>query len=241
MSNNFAIIPARSGSKGIKNKNIKDIGGYPLLAWTINICKKCKSIDRIILSTDSEEYADIGKFYGAEVPFMRPNNISKDNSTDLEFINHFIDWLDSNNLQCHNILHMRPTTPLRDPKVVEDALASFEKSDSASALRSVHKMSESAYKTFEISNNGFLKSLGSENLTLDESNNARQQFPETYCANGYVDVLSYDFIKKNQLLHGINVMPFFTEFTCEVDTLEDFDFLEFILNKNSSLIKLVFS
>ncbi len=241
MSNNFAIIPARSGSKGVKNKNIKDFGGYPLLAWTINICKKCKSIDRIILSTDSEEYADIGKFYGAEVPFIRPNNISGDKSTDLEFINHFIDWLDLNQLTCRNILHMRPTTPFRDPKIIEDALISFEKSDTASALRSVHKMSESAYKTFEISENGFLQCVGSKNSLLDESNKARQQFPETYFANGYVDVLSYDFIKKNQLLHGRNVMPFFTETSYEVDTPEDFEFLEFILSKNSSLIKFVFS
>tara|TARA_E500000331_G_C17235521_1_gene704594 strand:+ start:307 stop:1032 length:726 start_codon:yes stop_codon:yes gene_type:complete len=241
MSNNFAIIPARSGSKGVKNKNIKDFGGYPLLAWTINICKKCKSIDRIFLSTDSEEYADIGKFYGAEVPFIRPNNIAGDKSTDLEFINHFIDWLDSNRLKCRNILHMRPTTPLRDPKIIEDALISFEKSDSTSALRSVHKMSESAYKTFEISGNGFLQCVGSKSALLDESNKARQQFPETYFANGYVDVLSYDFIKNNQLLHGRKVMPFFTECAYEVDTPDDFEFLEFILSKNPSLIKFVFS
>ena len=76
MSNNFAIIPARSGSKGIKNKNIKDFGGYPLLAWTIKICKKCKSIDRIILSTDSEEYQKLAIKYGAEAPFLRPKRIS---------------------------------------------------------------------------------------------------------------------------------------------------------------------
>lgn len=87
----LCIIPSRSGSKGIKNKNIMDFKGKPLLAWSIEQAQKCNYNMRIIVSTDSQEYANIAIKYGAEVPFLRPVEISNDLSTDIEFINHCID------------------------------------------------------------------------------------------------------------------------------------------------------
>ena len=241
MTKNFALIPARSGSKGVKNKNIINFGGHPLLAWTIKACKQCPSIDRIFLSTDSEDYAEIAIKYGAEVPFLRPKAISMDSSSDYEFIIHFINWLDSKKLACKNILHMRPTTPLRDPNKVEEALNLFDIKKNATALRSLHLMSESAYKTFEITSKGKLIGFASESSDLDKSNIARQQFPKTYFPNGYVDVLSYDFIKNNHMIHGNNVIPFLTDPAFEIDEIQDLEFLEFLLKKNSFLKKLIFN
>ena len=81
----YAIIPARSGSKGVPNKNIMVLGGYPLIAYSIVVAKKCSTIDRVIVSTDSEEYARIALKYGAEVPFIRPSDISNDSATDHQF------------------------------------------------------------------------------------------------------------------------------------------------------------
>ena len=96
MTKILCIIPARSGSKGIKNKNIINFSGKPLLAWSIEQAQKCKYEMKIIVSTDSQEYADISIKYGAEVPFLRPLEISDDLSTDFEFIKHCIDWLKKN-------------------------------------------------------------------------------------------------------------------------------------------------
>ena len=88
MSNIIAIIPARSGSKSITDKNIKLLSGHPLIAYSIIAAKLSKKIERVIVSTDSEEYGDIAKKYGAEVPFIRPDKYSKDNSTDRDFFIH---------------------------------------------------------------------------------------------------------------------------------------------------------
>ena len=96
MSNIIAIIPARSGSKSIKDKNIKLLSGHPLIAYSIIAAKLSKKIERVIVSTDSEEYGDIAKKYGAEVPFIRPDKYSKDNSTDRYFFIHAIYWFKQN-------------------------------------------------------------------------------------------------------------------------------------------------
>ena len=88
----IAIIPARGGSKGLPKKNIKKLYGYPLISYSIIASKLSKLINRTIVSTDSKEIAKIAQDYGAEVPYLRPKNISKDSSTDYEFIYHAINW-----------------------------------------------------------------------------------------------------------------------------------------------------
>jgi CMP-N,N'-diacetyllegionaminic acid synthase len=222
----FALIPARSGSKGVPHKNIKPLGDHPLIEWSIAACKAAASINRIIVSTDSEEYAQISRKMGAEVPFLRPAEIAGDRSTDYDFIKHALDWLSQNDDEPDYIVHIRPTTPFRDPVLIDQAVAEFMSHPQATALRSVHPMPESAYKTFEIAPGGQLKRLASESTELDAANNARQQFPATYIANGYVDVLSSAFIRKMQLIHGNYVLPFITPTVNEVDTVEDFSMLE---------------
>ena len=226
MPSSFALIPARSGSKGVPHKNIKPLGDHPLIEWSIAACKAAASINRIIVSTDSEEYAQISRKMGAEVPFLRPAEIAGDRSTDYDFIKHALDWLSQNDDEPDYIVHIRPTTPFRDPVLIDQAVAEFMSHPQATALRSVHPMPESAYKTFEIAPGGQLKRLASESTELDAANNARQQFPATYIANGYVDVLSSAFIRKMQLIHGNYVLPFITPTVNEVDTVEDFSMLE---------------
>ncbi len=235
----IAIIPARAGSKGFPHKNIKELGGFPLIEWSIKACKKSNLIERVFVSTDSQEYRELAIKAGAEVPFLRPANISKDDSTDIEFIEHFLNWMENNNIFPETLVHIRPTTPLRDPLVIDAAIKSFQSCSSATSLRSVHKMSETAYKTFEIDNNHFLKCTFSGEYDLDKNNGPRQSFPQTFYPNGYVDVLSTKFITNNHKLHGSNCLSFMTKFSIEVDTKEDFYYLEFQLEKNPNIIKLV--
>ncbi len=235
----LAIIPARSGSKGVPHKNISRLGGFPLIQWTIAACKKSKLIDRVIVSTDSEHYAEIALNCGAEVPFLRPKNISDDKSTDLEFFVHALNWFELNNCLPETLVHMRPTTPFRDPIIIDKAILTFIDNPAYTSLRSVHQMPETAYKTFEMDSDEILKCTFTGSYELDEINAPRQSFPQTYSPNGYVDVLSTSFLREKNMLHGNKCRGFITDFSLEVDTKEDFKLLEFYLKSNPEIIELV--
>lgn len=236
-----AVIPARSGSKGLINKNIKLLNGHPLLAWSVAICKKAKLIDYVLVSTDSKKYAKIAKKYKAQVPFLRPENISRDFSTDYEFIDHALNKLSQLKINPEIIVHIRPTTPLRDPKQIDKAIKCFIRNKNrATALRSVHEMSETAYKAFEISKKELLKPILKKIKFLDKVNEPRQKFKKTYVANGIIDIYSVSFIKKKKMLLGSKVIPFITSPTTEVDNINDFKYLEYQVIKNPKISKVIF-
>ena len=239
MSNIVAIIPARSGSKGVKDKNIKHLYGHSLLEWSINAAMRSKLIDRVFVSTDSEEYARLAVEYGAEVPFLRPKKISGDAASDLDFVIHAIEEFNKMNLCPEYLVHIRPTTPIRDPVIIDDAISLFQNNKEFNSLRSVHKMPESSYKTLEI-NNGNLTPLSLFGDMRIDSNAPRQSFPDTYIANGYVDILSKSFIIKNQKIHGEKILPFITNPAYELDSIEDFDYLEYIASTSQDIIKKLF-
>jgi len=236
----LALIPARSRSKGVPNKNVRPLGGHPLMAWSIAACLRSAEIGRTIVSTDSADYAATARALGAEAPFLRPAEISGDRARDYDFVVHALDWLASRGEEPGYVVHIRPTTPFRDPALVDEAIRAFKAAADATALRSVHEMSESAYKTFEIAQGGRLKRVGTDSSALDEANDARQQFPPTYVANGYVDVLATAFIREARLIHGNRVMAFVTPPVVEVDTEEDFAHLEFQLERTPAFVQKLF-
>ncbi len=151
--NIISIIPARGGSKGVPKKNIRVLNGFPLIAYSIKASQHSKLISRTVVSTDSEEIASVARKYGAEVPFLRPVEISNDQSSDYEFIAHALEWFGKNDGSVPDYLvHLRPTTPTRDVSIVDAAISLFLDREDSTALRSVHEMPESAYKCFEIEN-----------------------------------------------------------------------------------------
>lgn len=241
MAKIVALIPARSGSKGVPNKNIRDLGGRSVLEWSIVACLRSTFIEKTIVSTDSDDYATLARKLGAEAPFLRPSEISTDCSTDFELIHHALMWLSENDELPDYVVHIRPTTPFRNPELIDDAIRRFVNDQGATAMRSVHMMSESAYKAFEILEGCQLKSVWSDSVNLDMLNNARQTFPDTYMANGYVDVLSVDFILKNRLIHGNKVIPFVTPAVGEIDTEEDFRWLQYQLSENPEIFSILFA
>lgn len=231
-----ALIPARGGSKGVPRKNIKLLKGYPLIAYTIAACHMSKKIGRIIVTTEDEEIADIAKRYGAEVPFLRPKQCATDFSTDYEFVNHALRWFMENEGEVPEYLvHMRPTTPLREPEIIDRALIQMENAPDYTSLRSAHKASESPYKWFVKLENGTFRSIA-ENIDNEMANSGRGAFPTVYIPDGYVDVLKSDFILKNGLLHGDMLMAFESPFCVEVDTPEEFEMLEYQIEKHGSLL-----
>ncbi|MDA7480801.1 acylneuraminate cytidylyltransferase family protein [Candidatus Pelagibacter ubique] len=210
----IAIIPARSGSKSIKDKNIVNFRGKPLIAWSIEQCFKSKKIDKVFLSTDSKKYANIAKKFGLKNIIFRPKSISKDKSTDYEFIKHFIDNVDTS----HGIIaHMRPTTPLRNVVLLDKIINFFLKNKNFSSLRSVHENPETAYKSFELKKK-ILTPLKGVEKTMDELNSPRQNFSKTYSANGYIDLYKKRFIIRKKKLFGDRVVGYKTPFTMEIDS-----------------------
>jgi CMP-N,N'-diacetyllegionaminic acid synthase len=230
--NVVAIIPARSGSKSVKDKNIKILGKIPLIAWSINLCKKSKLITKIVVSTDSKKYANIAKKFGASDVILRPKNISQDKSTDYELIDHVIKYLKFKNY--NYIALIRPTTPLRKVKIVDKALKFFIKSK-YNSLRSIHQNPETSYKTLEISSKNFLKPLKGSNLSLDDLNKPKEFFRKTYIPNGYIDIFKKNFILKNKKLLGNKVYGFITENVTEVDSLKEYEFLKYQVKNKTYL------
>lgn len=219
----IAVIPARSGSKSVKNKNIKKLKGKPLIAYSIEQCFKSKLFSNVYVSTDSKKYARISKKFGPVKIILRPKKISKDNSTDYEMIKHLVNNIDEN---YDFIAHIRPTSPQREIKDLKRAFKVFVNSN-FSSLRSVHEMSETAYKMVEIKN-GHLKSLKKLNLSLDEINKPRQKFPKTYSPNGVIDIYRKKVIMNEKKLLGKKIKAFVTSRSQEIDVIEDFKYLEYL-------------
>ena len=233
----FALITARSGSKGIPDKNLKLIGNHSLLEWSIKCALKSSQVTKVFLSTDSAEYGKLGESFGAIVPFLRPAELASDTAVDLDVFKHFLTEIKE---LPQAIVHIRPTTPLRNPQIINDAVDKFmELKKEITSLRSVHEMSESAYKTFEVSDQGLLKPIESVS-DGEKANLPRQAFPKTYQANGYVDVLNPEFILNEHKLHGDKIFAFKTPVVTEVDSLSDLGYLNWEVQQNQELVKLVF-
>ncbi len=236
----LALVPARSGSKAVKDKNIHPVAGHPLLGWSIAAARRSTLVDRVLLSTDSPAYAAVGEAYGAEVPFLRPEALAVDDAIDYGYVEHALDWLAERGEEPDLIVLLRPTSPLRQPEVIDEAVETFHAAEGATALRSLHEMSETAYKSFEITD-GLLRPVGSPGGTVDDANAPRQHFPPTFEANGYADVLSTDFIRSTGLLYGDRVVPYMTDPVLEIDTRSDLEYLEYLVDRDPVLVEQLFS
>ncbi len=232
MNNVIAIIPARSGSKSVTDKNIKLLSGHPLIAYSIVAAKLSKEIKRVVVSTDSEEYAEIAKKYGAEVPFIRPEIYSKDSSTDRDFFIHAMNWFkDNENTVPEYWVQLRPTTPLRNPEKIDKAISMILSDDTATSLRSGHKAPESPLKWF-IKRDNYFKGL----IENEEYNLPKQSFEDVYIPDGYVDIVKASFLLNNEKIHGENIIAFESPVCTEIDSIEEFSYLEYQIKDGDSLL-----
>lgn len=232
----MAIIPARAGSKGIKHKNLLPVCDHPLLSYSIAAAKLCPLIDRVIVTTDSSEIAAIAKSYGAEAPFLRPIELAQDLSTDKEFLIHALDYLERNESYLPDYLvHLRPTTPNRDPHRISEAIRLFIDDSQATSLRSAHKAEICPYKWFRIDPTGYYRSISSD-IDLLATNNPRQSFPDLYVPNGYVDVLSAQTIRSSSTIHGSMIKFFPTECCHDIDTPRDLHDLEGVVMSSGQVL-----
>lgn len=229
----LCLIPARSGSKGITDKNIKLLNNKPLLAYSIEQAKNSKYNMKIIVSTDSAKYSKIANNYGAETPFLRPENISQDQSTDFQFIKHAIDWLKNNeNYIPDIIIQLRPTQPARKISDIDKCLDIFiENYNNYDSLRTVVKIEKSPYKMYSIKNNYLKPVLQNYNGNNEPYNMCRQYLPECYLHNGYIDILKPKLLEDG-LISGENIYPYVMDKndTIDIDTIEDWNLCCKIIN-----------
>jgi CMP-N,N'-diacetyllegionaminic acid synthase len=211
-----AIIGARGGSKGIKNKNIVDLGGFPLIAYSI-VASIRSGLDTYV-STDNKEIADIAEEYGAKI-IVRPEEYATDASPDIDFIKHAL-----KKIKADYLVHLRPTTPFRDPNTINRAIEEMIDSN-ADSMRSAHRVVETPYKYFKIKKGYFKPLLGS----LENSNLPRQLYEPAYHPNGYVDIL--DTSRINKTIHGNKILPFITDEVIEIDREIDLDYAKSIVFK----------
>lgn len=242
--NILCLIPARSGSKGIRDKNIKSFKGKPLLVWSIEQAKKCDYKMRIIVSTDSEKYKKISIKYGAEVPFLRPKEISQDKSTDIEFIKHAVDFLEEkDNYIPDIILQLRPTQPLRKIEDINNCLKIFiENYEDYDSLRTIIEYEKSPFKMYTIQD--YVSNTNTNTITntitntntkkklqplfdkvkniKEPFNQCRQFLPKTYLHNGYIDIIKTSILINNTI-SGQNIYPYIMnkDDTIDIDTMED--------------------
>ena len=216
-----ALIPARGGSKSVPKKNIRSFNGHPLIAYSIAAARLSRRIDRIIVSTDSEEIADAARHYGAEVPFMRPSEFAQDDSPDIDVVKHTIQWLAEHEGRIPEyIAHIRVTSPIRDYRVVDEGISAIMRDREATSLRSGHICVHPPYKWFQFSETGYMRPL-MPGITCDEANMARQGFQKVLVPNSYVDVLKAEFVIEYDLMHGNRMIGFVTDEIPDIDTEAD--------------------
>ncbi len=202
-----------------------------MIAYSIAIAK-ILGINRVIVSTDSEKYAEVSVKFGAEVPFMRPKEIASDNATDYEWALHAMEWFKNNeNFLPEYWFHLRPTTPLRKPKILIEAFNTIVNDENATSLRSAHLVPESPFKWFMKDDNGYFKGLRPD-LTSEKVNMPRQYFPKTYNPNGYVDIIRSSYVLNNVDLHGDKMIVYETPVCPEIDTIKDFDYIKYSIQQN---------
>ena len=220
--NIVAIIPARSGSKSIKDKNIISYKNKPLIHHSIQIALKSKLINRVIVSTDSKKYAKLSMKLGAEVPFLRPKIISKDNSNDSGWIFHSIDYLIKKEKYYPDlIIHLRPTSPNREIKTFEKGIKWFLKNkNSSTSMRSVSIFSQPPQKLFQIKKK-FLTGFFNNKYKGEYHSRPRQDYPKTYLPNGYIDILKTSYILKSKKIYGNKILSYVTNPILDIDTKQD--------------------
>ena len=218
----LAIIPCRSGSKGIKNKNIINIFGKPLIFYSIFFAKECKFIDKILVSTDDKKYQKISEKYGLKVNYLRPKKISKDNSLDISFFKHAINFLKiKENYKPDYVVQLRPTSPLRKIRDLKKILKILMKDKRADSVRSISKMKKNPYKCWQICFDNTLKPIMRNNTTFKEPYNApRQLLPKFYYQNGVYDIFRTRILKRN-VISGRKILGHRTKESLDIDTYDD--------------------
>lgn len=225
MTEVLAVIPARGGSKGLPGKNLRLLAGHPLIAYSIAAGLQSQLVDRVICSTDSEEIADVGRKYGAEIPFMRPSELAQDHSPDIDFFLHTIETLDATGYRPDIIVQLRPTDPIRKPGLVDEAVQMLIDNPDAHSVRTITEPGYSPYKMWTVNSSGTLDPLLTVPGVPEPFNMPRQELPEVWWHIGVLDVVRTNVVTETNSLSGTVILPLKVDraSSADIDTLDDFE------------------
>ena len=207
----IALIPARSGSKRIKDKNIKKLGDHPLIAYSIQAAIDCEIFDSVVCATDSKLYADIATYYGAEVPFLRSNIISEDNSPDIDWVKSILLGLKESGREFEYFSILRPTSPFRQSRTIERAWNIVKNNMNADSLRAIEKCSQHPGKMWMIRGGLMLPLMPFVINGTPWHSNQYSTLPEVYVQNASLEIAKTNLVFDQNSIAGEVILPFITE------------------------------
>lgn len=222
----LCVIPARKGSKGLKNKNIKKLGKTPLIAWSILTAKKCKQIDEIIVSTDSPKISKIAKKYGAKVPFIRPKKFATDKASSFSVLKHAINFFKEKKLFFEYILMLEPTSPLRDFRDIDFCLSKVKNQNIQTLVSVAKTIEQHPIFLYSISDKNFLKPYLKKKQKLYIR---RQDVTPLYFLEGSIYISKVSTLLKRKTWYHEKTQAFEIEKwkSLEIDDIDDFKLAEF--------------
>ena len=226
----LAIIPARGGSKGIPHKNIRDLNGKPLIAWTIEESFKSQYIDKLIVSTEDKNIAKISMACGAEVPFLRPEKFALDSTPGIDSILHAVKWFKDRNHVFDYVICLQCTSPFRTSYQVDESIEKISEKD-ADSIVSVCESEITPYWMKKIEN-GKLKDFLKENTFYTR----RQDAPKVYRLNGAIYIAKIQVLLNIKDWYTKNTIPYVMDrmSSVDIDNMVDFKFAEFLMKENSN-------
>jgi len=230
--NILGLISARGGSKGLPRKNIKSLLGKPLIAWTIEQAFASKYLDRVVVSTDDKEIAEISKKFRAEAPFIRPKELASDKAQGIEVVLHAIDWLKKNDKrkQYDLIMLLQPTSPLRAKEDIDKAIKLlFLKK--AKAIVSVCEVDHHPLWANTLPEDGCMKDF----IRQVVLNRNRQELPKFYRLNGAIYIAYCDYLQKQKSFFGKKTFAYIMsrERSIDIDSEVDFKLAEILMKNNT--------
>ena len=215
----ISIIPARGGSKGLPKKNILELAGKPLIAWTIESSLKSKYISKTIVSSDCDEILNISSKYGSEI-LKRPDELARDTTPTEPVVEHILQNIKDLGNYSYLVL-LQPTSPLRDEKDIDEAISKLIQEKDATALISVKEIDNKILKAFKITNNGYLEGISNNKYPFMR----RQDLPKVFMPNGAIYIISINEFLKTKRLFSDNAISYLMneEKSLDIDTIDDFE------------------
>lgn len=210
----LALIPARGGSKGLPRKNVLQLGGKPLIAWTIEAALESKSVDQVVLSSDDDEIIETAKMLGCSVPFRRPDDLGTDLASSIDVVLHALDQLPGFDY----VILLQPTSPLRTSSDIDSAFDLLQGSSSSSCV-SVCETEQSPYWMYRLTNNNQLRNVLPEVPAISR----RQDLPTTYVLNGAIYIAQVNWLRKEKtwIHHDTIAYVMDRSSSIDIDTAEE--------------------
>jgi N-acylneuraminate cytidylyltransferase len=229
----LAIVPARGGSKGIPRKNIRAFAGYPLIAYSIAAGLQAETVTRVLVSTDDAEIAAVAREWGAETPFLRPDELAQDTTLDLPVFQHALRWL-AEHEQYHPdvVVQLRPTSPVRPQGLVDEAVRALLAHPDADSVRGVVPAGQNPHKMWRIDpQSGRMRNLIDVAGVSEPYNAPRQMLPPVVWQTGHIDAIRPQVITKGGSMSGGVILPVLIDprYTVDIDNLSDWQRAEWLV------------